>query len=858
MDDYEFEDDYKKAVEAGERNLRAKNLLSNWCFHAEFTRSPGRGMIEAATGLPIGHMGAQCKFSKKNSMLTWLLEDAVYDFYQNNCKNCTERVPVGIPNIMDFVGPREKTAEERKIEREKQAREKKRKQNDRRKERVQLRFELSLEETFVLDLLDEIDQEDITSDDPRLEQLANLAPETFTRKVIEHLLPAVLNEYLPYAIPAAKALLRAPLKPEEKLSVAVYLVDNYEKSPRTIDILLSDADKLSEKDLTKILLRFVSMALGPPPSALHFGGGKRINLDAAPIRTLFQKRSIDIHAIVDKLIHDKNPQKIRAAVEVILTTNDNELLSKHTKTIIAKLIRRRILLQEERQDSNVLYYLQEAASKSFKRFPDETDKIIQSYLIGSDNTGIKEAHEIYRSVLKHKYREKVQIDTAQRIAFKRLLWAAIENPNDYDNRASDFFRHSRDEFAQLAVEHFGDLIGAAATLGEKYVQVDAKPSLELPKDALTQMEKSNKRTSIDNLQSALIEWAAIGAKSNAGKGIKGFLELYRKLPMYQTQMRGNMIIHISKLLTGVESLTLVLSDWYSALMDESTLVRASAVQAWENVPYDLVKNFPNLFFEAFSLLLTDPFVIVHKSAVRSLRRRSFPEEKRDLIRNRLLNLIVVYSNESKKDDFIVDCIDTYAFLCLSPEERKGKLGQLLSNTLLGLEGDALYRAVDRLHLGFQDVSGFIKVALKAIQDDYTRSISIDDCMSAILRAPQNELQNSIDDIQKAFLTLKPFKPEDFTEALLYAAALTKAGKHATASSCFKELIASIPAEDRHERWRLEAELVATASGIEHAIGEGKEFVELIKQWKNLLSNLEKENEKRNKLRDFPPSFLFES
>ena len=75
MDD--FEDHYKDAIEAGQRNLRATKLLSNWCFHAELVRSPGRGMIEAKTGLPIGHMGVQCKFSKKNSMFCWLLEDAI-------------------------------------------------------------------------------------------------------------------------------------------------------------------------------------------------------------------------------------------------------------------------------------------------------------------------------------------------------------------------------------------------------------------------------------------------------------------------------------------------------------------------------------------------------------------------------------------------------------------------------------------------------------------------------------------------------------------------------------------------------------------------------------------------------------
>lgn len=33
MDDFEV--DYKKTIEAGQRNLRTTKLLSNWCFHAE-------------------------------------------------------------------------------------------------------------------------------------------------------------------------------------------------------------------------------------------------------------------------------------------------------------------------------------------------------------------------------------------------------------------------------------------------------------------------------------------------------------------------------------------------------------------------------------------------------------------------------------------------------------------------------------------------------------------------------------------------------------------------------------------------------------------------------------------------------
>ena len=392
---------------------------------------------------------------------------------------------------------------------------------------------------------------------------------------------------------------------------------------------------------------------------------------------------------------------------------------------------------------------------------------------------------------------------------------------------------------------------------EKHEQVDTDGTLELADDVLSQMDRHNKFAAIDSLQKSLLEWAAIGARTKGHVGVEEFLDLYRKLPQDQIRMRGNMIAHVSKFLIGVESLTLVLSDWYGALLDESKLVRASAVTAWEDVPYELVKNFPDLFFEAYSVLLTDPYVIVHQSAVHALRRRSFPEEKRSLIKQQLLSLISYYSQDSKQDNFVVDCIDAFAFLCLSHEERKGKPGQLLSGILFSLEGSALYHAVDRLHYGFKEVPGFAKVALKSIQDDYTRSISIDDCMSAILSAPHREIVNCVDDIKKAFSELKP-RPESFIEALLYAAALTRAGKYEDVSAHFRELKVSIPVEDRYKQWRLEVAMVETAAEIEHRIENGEALDELIKKWINLLSDLEKENEERAKLRDFPPSFFLES
>lgn len=852
----EFEDRQEEAIEAGKRNLQAKKLLINWCFHAEFARSGGRGMIEAATGLPIGHMGVQCKFSKKNSMHSWLLEDAIYDFYQNNCKGCKERIPIDLPNIMNFVSIREEKAEKRKIARDEEERERKQNQTARQQERIQLHHELTLEETFVFDLLEELDCGDIAKDDPRLEQLANLAPEIFTRKVIEHLLPAVLYEHLPYSVHAAKALHKAPLEPDEKLKVALYLMGNRDVSPEIIETILASAENLPKDDLLRVLNHFTFIAIGPPPE-MSYWDRDQIRVDAAPIQLLFEIRYVDICTVIDEFIRDADQQKMVHAVKIILAADNDELLLKYSRNIFSKLMRARTISSRKQPSSSILHYFREAASKSFTRFPLETDTVIQSILEGSGDNGREESQRVYRSALNHRYREQVQLGEAQRIAFKRLLWSAVEKPEDGMSDDVQFFVHTSDALAQLAIEHFDELIGAAAILSDKYEQIDKVRSLELVENTLDIMEKSNKRTSIDSLQSALIKWAAMGAKSKGLEGIEQFLELYRNIPETQVQFRGNMIKNASKMLTGVESLKLLLPDWYNALMDENQLIRAKAAQAWEHVPYKLVDNFPDLFFESFSILLTDPYVIVHRSAVNSLRRRSFPEEQLISIKGPLWNLIVAYLGEKEQSDFVVDCIDAFSLLCISCEERSGKIGLMLSNALLKLEGSALYHAVDRLHYNFINTPGFVKVALKSIQDPYTRSISIDDCVSVILRAPREELQNCADDIKMAFEALKPFRPDNFIETLVYASALTKAENYLALGTHFSELTASIPQENRYELWRLESALVTVASKIEHAIANGGAPVNLIDEWNTLLSKLEKENEERAKFRDIPPQFFFE-
>lgn len=856
MDD-DFNAEIQSAIEAGESNLRAKTLLNNWCQLAQVSRFGGIGMIEASTGLPIGHMGVQCKFSKTNTSHSWLLEDSIYDFYQNNCKSCEKRIPINFPNILDFITPREKAIEERQLQIDDEVNQRKKRQSERKEERVLLKLELSHEESFVLDLLDLLDQDEIKHDDSRLEELANLAPEVFTQKVIDHLLNSIFTEQLPYSIHAARALLKAALEPNEKLRVALFLLKNYQEEQLIVDVILSNQDRLVGDEFSKVLHRFTSMAVEDPPS-IHFGYGKEREINAKPIRQLAELRKEDIESEIDHLIKDNNPRKKQAAVKILLALENDTFLLKYSRSVISTLLRRHRLLPEERKESSVLYYFRKCALQLLMKLPNQTDTLIQRYLADNNDTVKKEAASIYHNVLSSRYHQKPDIGEAHKIAFNRLLWMALNNPEDGMSEAIQFFRYCNEDFQQLAADKFNDLIGAATILSQKYEDLDEKKLIDVPANFYEKLDYQNKKNSVHSLQGFFVKWAALGAKSRGIEGLNEFLTFYRTIPSTQDDMRGNMITHISELLTGIESLQIVLADWYSALMDESALVRARAVEAWENVPYKLIQNFPNLFFEAFSILLTDQYVIVHKAAARILRRRSFPEDKRYLIRDKLLDLILHYAQNGKDGDFLVDCIDVYESLCLSLEEMEGQWGEILSNILLKLEGDALYKATDQLSARFRRAPDFLKIVFKSIQSEYTRGISIDRCLSSILQASKSELSNCVQEIKNALIALKPFSNENFVEALVYITALHKSGKYTEACACTEELLLSVPVEDRNKQWRLQIELILTALKVEELIHSDTQFSELLEQWHNLLVELEKEYEERTKLSNFSPSIFFKS
>lgn len=853
-----MEDDEERIQETlaqGIRNKEVVSLIHNWCRHAEISRNGGVGMIEQMYDVPIGHMGLRCKHVAGGSLNCWRLEDAVYEFYLDNCEKCKFREAVNLPNILEFVVPRQKDAEEK---REAQAVEdtlRRRERNARHAERASLKLSLDINEQQILDIVDELDSENWESKDDRLEQQARLAPETFTKDIVDYLFDQATRQSVYYRGQIAKCLLNLSIDTSKATTLSIDLIRGNSSYQLAIDHITTLVDDLEFTDVKKLVPPLVSRALPPPPRIIM--GDYNRPLDAEPIKTIYQARKLELNCFIEELFDSADLSKIRGAARTIMAIDENELYAKFARTIIGKLLRQKILLKDVRHDDDTVYYLREIAVNAFKASSKSVDKIIQSLLKDDNRIARKEAVSIYYGAMKHGFRKEIQIEAFHRTAFEKLLWMAVDDPFDrMENKAADFFTHTWDEFKMLAAEQMDGLIGAAVLLSEKLKEIDLPGTIIRTPTGLENLEKSNQRSSVNSLQGALIAWAALGASGRGESGIKDFLQLYRQLPDNQVQMQANTVAHFSNLITDARSMQLVLSELYGALMHGDARIRASAAKVVGDVDYHVRENFPDLIFEAYLALLTDPIVMVHKTALRELKLAPFPEDLKLHVRSAVLNLILAYAKDKVGGDFLVECIDIFVINFCNTEELAGETGKALCTILMTLEDGPLYHAVNYLRYDLLSATNYLGVVIKSLRSEYTRQISTDDCLTTIRNASENEIEKHHAQLNEALNDLHPLSPYNFLEATTLIAALSRVRRAADGVAFCQRALSETPDTKQNRQFRAEIELLKIACEVESDAERSIEYQKQLESWLRAKSELEEEeDEHRSRRASIPKSLL---
>jgi hypothetical protein len=292
--------------------------------------------------------------------------------------------------------------------------------------------------------------------------------------------------------------------------------------------------------------------------------------------------------------------------------------------------------------------------------PEALDAVLQELCLGADIEAKRNIAKIYAEAWREynpRGEKKNHPEARLRIGLDRLIWipSQVFDQKVLSTVASAFSYPPHD--AWFLIEKYADkLVGAALLIDE---QVSATDTLQGKQTALhDDIERKNLRSAAYHVAENFLITAAKASRSEASK--MRFIEAVKAIPEDRALLRGTALGASIQLMDDVAGLKAVLPMLYSCLVGVSVIARAKAASALSEISARSRQNLPALVYEAFCALLLDRFVAVHKCAVRTLGQISLPDDLKPRAAFALLQLVTVYSQSKKEDDFLVDCINKLA------------------------------------------------------------------------------------------------------------------------------------------------------------------------------------------------------
>jgi hypothetical protein len=803
------------AIQAGQRNAEGIELVKNWCAHVRIDRMGGRGMVEAMTGLPIGHHGLACDHAPAGGIMSWDTRDAALYFYDRNCKACTLRKPVGIPNISKWVGERDRALAEAQAREELANQQREERWAARQADRKMLRSGLSPAAADIVDQIEELDGRGASDLSSRLVETANLAPDAFIPGIIEHMFCLLEARERWFDAPGLATLAALDVQPERLARCAMLALREWNATDIAVRVLSGRLPQADVSLIPGILPALIELA---SPNRDLIGHHPRPR--PAPLVLLDAKHPKAVIAALDALL-SRGPAEIGLAARAItvLGRRDTALLQHFSRDLISKLVRARWMPDPEdhghRIEDSAAADLRDAVVTAFSHIPEQVDGLLKSFRLGASEAGEVRIASIYGRVLHHgRFRSNRPISEADRLAFRRLLWEAPETKNDrvLDEILSNIHDDPRD-LVELAREEVDHLLGAAILMDGRVSAFDAEPVPEKG-TMLDRLDRENRRRNLSGLRNSFISWAAAGAAARDAPG--AYLGVLTNLPENQDPLAARMIEHSVALIETAEGLNAVLPTLYSAIVGVSVLRRGAACRALAEMPHRQRANVPDLLFEAFLAALTDPYVHVHTSAVMALGRFRPPEKLRGRVRKGLWAVLSAHCENQNQKGLVLECIEQLSKL-LTDKEKSETPGAFLVSLLAKMPAWHISNSIQWILREVARAEGVVPLLIQMITDPE----SSDHCEENALQT-LGDLPNDVVYAHRAEIAAIPvgqdrggwFPMLDLVELLTRSCAWNEAEELAAG------IVAVIPQTVRETPVRLTFELAHAAAAFENALAQG--------------------------------------
>jgi len=332
-------------------------------------------------------------------------------------------------------------------------------------------------------------------------------------------------------------------------------------------------------------------------------------------------------------------------------------------------------------------------------------------------------------------------------------------------------------------------------------------------------------------------------------GITRVLDLYDNTPATEVQFRANIVAHLPELITDTKTMNFVLPHLYSAMTNKEPLLRGSAATAIGEASYDIRRDFPDLIFEVYLALLSDPNVYVHRTAVRALKSYSFPEELKQNLKVALLNLIRVYYRETDQSDFLALCLDEFANAFLTDTEVEGSLGRMIVHIIGSMPDYSACQVIERMPFSMGKAPGYAELVAKLLSSEDAPEYMREKLYRALFHTPRETLADCAGHIVQAQKSSNPYRLR------VPLALLARAGAYGGAALLCDEVLETLPDTREQKNARAFLACLRMMSTFEEALPKtAADLKQARAQWGKLLADLKREKELDDADRGLPPIF----
>lgn len=734
--------DITDTIKAGERNRDTMVLVRNYCANAQVEKIGGTGLIEQATGLPIGHHSMRCDFAPEGGMACWDLRDAVIDFYDRNCAGCQHRQPLRLPNLLEIVAERDRARALREARDAFDAELAAKALEKRNAIRALLAPSLGAIGRTLLDDIGLFDAHRTTENFERVTQSARLAPEHFTPDLVVYV--SGLAKDQPWFADAALIILDAVGADDvEIVTLATTVLRRGYPDRFAMEKLLPRIHAVSADVIPDIAGSAIDLADPDDREFIYGDGEQRIFRDPAFLVALYQHFPNEVTAAIERMLLSGRRALVECAGRGLhaLRDCDARVAVPILRTLISVYVRAPSLVSDRKDDDDRLPDLANAVNDAFDASPQEVDGLLQSFNEGAPASHRARVMMTYALAAHVGYNEPPVAANSPRhsLALTRLIWApTVERDDKVLEEVTSAFRAGSKGLELVVRAHLDAFIGALFLLDDRLAELEAEKG-QPGESFLAAMERNTRRSVMRGLMEEFVEWASEAAAGDDASVAK-IVGMFNAIPDGRDNLRGALLGATKELSRDLAGLKLMLPHLYAALVGSSVLGRSYAATAIGELSYRSRANIPDLLFEAFGALLWDQYVAVHKAAVNAFRRSIVPEQFRPNAARAIMNLIHYYRVQSNEDQFLAKCVRTLAGMADLFGDASGELRRYLIEVAMGIDPLYLRSDIQSLSYSLGSEPEFAKLAVRMIPHLADRHNQSDKAMNLLGRVTPDGLR----------------------------------------------------------------------------------------------------------------------